>query len=215
MMGKGHIQTYCHIKNNEAWIEGKSIFKDEENTIAKDFFKALYKYLGVRYAKFHKMDNLCRLGFLASEILWKTVDRATLKPRRTAIIMANAASSLDTDKRHQISINDVENYYPSPAVFVYTLPNIVIGEISIRNKIQGENSFFIFESFNAKFQEEYIDVLFKTTRTEMCIGGWVDFLDGEYEAFLYVATKEKGKHMNIPFNEENLDLIYKNQFYFT
>ena len=214
MIETGYIQTYCHIKNNEAWLDGKSIFEGEENAIPKDFFKSLYKHLGIKYGKFHKMDKLCRLGFLASEILWNTVDRTTLIPRETAIIMANSTSSLDTDKKHQASIDDVDNYYPSPAVFVYTLPNIVIGEISIRNKIQGENSFFIFESFNAQFQKEYIDILFQTTKTQVCIGGWVDFLDDEYEAFLYIVSKEKREHQNIPFSIENLDLIYNNLYTF-
>jgi 3-oxoacyl-[acyl-carrier-protein] synthase-1 len=38
------------------------------------------------------------------------------------------------------------NYYPSPALFVYTLPNIVTGEIAIRHHIQGETSFYVLDN---------------------------------------------------------------------
>ena len=49
------------------------------------------------------------------------------------------------------AIQNKESYYPSPAVFVYTLPNICIGEISIKYKLYSENSFFIFDSLNAEY----------------------------------------------------------------
>jgi hypothetical protein len=60
---------------------------------------------------------------------------------RTALVFANRSSSLDTDFKYQESINSQENYFPSPAVFVYTLPNICVGEISIKHKMQTENAF--------------------------------------------------------------------------
>src|SRR3712207_7060242 len=34
-------------------------------------------------------------------------------------------------------------FFPSPSVFVYTLPNIVTGEIAIRNHYHGETHFFV------------------------------------------------------------------------
>ena len=43
--------------------------------------------------------------------------------------------------RFQETIQHADSYYPSPALFVYTLPNIVTGEIAIRNKYYGETSF--------------------------------------------------------------------------
>ena len=58
------------------------------------------------------------------------------------MLLANAASSLHTDIRHQQLIDREGDQAASPAVFVYTLPNVVSGEICIRHKIQGGKSPF-------------------------------------------------------------------------
>jgi hypothetical protein len=81
--------------------------------------KEAYKSLELSYPKFHKMDNLSKLAFLASEMILKDEDHS-----RTALVFANRSSSLDTDFKYQESINSQENYFPSPAVFVYTLTHM-------------------------------------------------------------------------------------------
>ena len=95
----------------------------------------LYRRYAGDYPKFFKMDTLSRLGFVAAEILLKeqTVD---------AVILANRSASIKNDCDYMATISD-GNYYPSPALFVYTLPNIVTGEIAIRHHIQGETAFYI------------------------------------------------------------------------
>ena len=97
------------------------------------------------YPKFFKMDPLSRLGFVASELLL-----GEEKPRKQdcedrAVVLFNRSASLADDLLYQETIQDPGNYYPSPAVFVYTLPNIVTGEIAIRNKYYGETAFYVFE----------------------------------------------------------------------
>ena len=96
------------------------------------------------------MDNLSKLAFLAADLLLKNEVNEG-EENNIALLFANKSSSLDTDVKHQESIADRQNYFPSPAVFVYTLPNICMGEISIRHKLYTENSFFIFAQFNAEF----------------------------------------------------------------
>lgn len=99
----------------------------------------LYRRFCGNYPKFFKMDTLSRLGFIAAEILMKDPDR---KP--SAIIMANRSASIKNDTDYLATISH-DNYYPSPSLFVYTLPNIVTGEIAIRHQIQGETSFYILD----------------------------------------------------------------------
>ncbi|WP_321539372.1 hypothetical protein [Flavobacterium piscinae] len=86
------------------------------------------------------MDNLSKLAFLASEVLLSEQIIAEAE-NNVALVFANRSSSLDTDVKFQQSIDDKENYYPSPAVFVYTLPNICVGEISIKHQLKSENAF--------------------------------------------------------------------------
>ena len=112
----------------------------------------LYRRFAGDYPKFFKMDTLSRLGFIAAEILLKEPipsDRASRQriansQKPTAIILANRSASIKNDTDYMATISDGK-YYPSPALFVYTLPNIVTGEIAIRHQMQGETSFYILD----------------------------------------------------------------------
>ena len=124
-----------------------------------------------------------------------------------AIVIANSASSLEIDTEHQRTISDKNNYFPSPSVFVYTLPNIMIGEIAIRNSIKGENSFFIFDKFDADFMSSYINSLMNSNKANCCITGWIEFYENKYEAFLYSVEKEEG-HLKIEHTAQELKKLY-------
>jgi hypothetical protein len=131
------------------------------------------------------MDNLSKLAFMAAEMLLKNE-----KEKEIALILSNRASSLDTDRKHQASIANPENYFPSPSIFVYTLPNICLGEISIRYQLHSENSFFIFERFKPGLLFDYTNSLMAGDKAKKALCGWVDFDRGNYEAFLYVVAKK-------------------------
>ena len=201
-MGKKlYIQHYCKIKDNKITLNGSLVFEDV-STEPKSFFKNTYKSLDIKYPKFFKMDNLSKLAFLATEIILKKADSDT---KNMAIIFSNKASSLDTDRKYQDSINDRENYFPSPAVFVYTLPNIGIGEISIKHQIKSENAFFVFDKYNSRFHHTYETSLIQNKKSDSVLAGWVNFDESTYEAFIYLVS-EKGY---IEHTEENLMKLYK------
>ena len=83
------------------------------------------------------------------------------------------------------SIQDKENYFPSPSVFVYTLPNIVTGEIAIRNHYHGETSFYILPSKAERQMNEVLETMFMDTQSKSVLTGWIDYEDGEnFEADL-------------------------------
>ncbi len=197
-----YIQSYCRIQNNEIILNGDSVFKLEPTTFS-DFSKKAIQKFEISYPKFFKMDNLSKLAFLGAELLLKSeLDAAT--ENNTALIFSNKSSSLDTDVKHQNSISDKENYYPSPAVFVYTLPNICLGEISIRHQLKSENSFFIFADFNPKFMEKYSTILLETNKADKVLCGWVEYFNEEYKAFLYVV----GTQGELDHNQELLKQLY-------
>ena len=100
-------------------------------------------------------------------------------------------SSLQTDENYQATTLD-ENGSPSPSLFVYTLPNIVIGELCIRHKIKGEHAFFVAEVFNATFICQYVNDLMATGKIETCAIGWVESY-ADYQAnFVWVEKGENG-----------------------
>ena len=195
----GYIQSYCHIKNNIVSLNGEVIFSDDSEDV-KSFLKAVYKSCEIKYPKFFKMDSLSKLAFLGAELLLKDENKST----NTALVFSNAASSLDTDRKYQESIDDVENYFPSPAVFVYTLPNIGIGEISIRHQLKSENAFFIFEKYNAAFHHSYENSLIQQNKADSILAGWVNLDENKCDAFLYlISDKGDKKHA-----AENLIELY-------
>jgi hypothetical protein len=196
---------------------GKVSFRSGE-TITGKFLRAVYRHYVIDYPKFFKMDNLSKLGFLGAELLVRDTDLLTIyKGDRIGIILANSSSSLETDEKHQESINDRNNYYPSPSVFVYTLPNIMAGEISIQHKIQGENTVFISEQFDPAFTCNYISDLFLNKHVDCCIGGWVECYSDRYESFLFLAEtagslkRYQELEENIIFAPSNIQKLYKGE----
>lgn len=199
---KTYIQSFCTIQNNEIILNGESIFKSDSDLFS-DFSKKAYQNFDINYSKFFKMDNLSKLAFLAAELLLKDEIEES-KENNIALVFANKSSSLDTDVKYQNSISDKENYFPSPAVFVYTLPNICIGEISIKHQLKSENSFFIFDAFHSEFMTNYANVLLHTKKAEKVLCGWVEYYNEEYKAFLYLVANE-GK---IEHNKELIENLY-------
>lgn len=199
---KTHIKSWCTIKNGKIVLNGNILFESESADFT-DFSKSIYKVLEVNYPKFFKMDGLSKLAFLAAELLLKS-EIDPQKENNIALLFANKSSSLDTDVKYQESIADKQNYFPSPAVFVYTLPNICLGEISIRHQLKSENSFFIFDAFNPAFMADYSEILMQTGKAEKVLCGWVEFFQNDYDAFLYIVDTQ-GEIVN---NKQNLETLY-------
>jgi len=188
------------------------IFRNETTVNTLDFLKSIYKKYNLNYPKFFKMDNLCKLGFLTNEILLSSKNITNpLIPEATGIVISNASSSLDTDFNFQNTIKDSSNYFPRPAVFVYTLPNILIGEICIKQKITGESIFFVCEKFDASLIFNYVSDLFETGKVKQCICGWVDLIEDKYNSVLFFIERSTGiTDENTIFNEENISTIFLN-----
>lgn len=195
-----YIKSHLTIERGKIAKEGNVIFDSSAEGVS-EFLKEGLRHFGIQYPKFFKMDNLSKLAFLGSELLLK----ADANPE-TALLFANSSSSLDTDVAYQQSIASKENYYPSPAVFVYTLPNICLGEISIRHGLKTENSFFIFGAFNPEFMFGYAESLINTGKAKQVLCGWTELFKEDYKAFLYLVSGEG----EIKHSIQNLDKLYTN-----
>ena len=196
------ITSSVLFRNNQIRVDGKPVFEKETLTGA-DFLQAAYDYFQINYPKFFKMDNLCKTGFIAAELLLREkLLNEKFKAEEIGIIFSNSNSSLDTDLRYEASTATA----PSPALFVYTLPNVLIGELCIRHQIKGEAACFVFDIFDSKFQTNYINSLFETEKVKTCISGWADYYNGKAEAFFYLA--EQNTNNKTPHNAEVVDDIW-------
>lgn len=204
MKKENHITASCIINNNVVY-KNDQVYFENKNTELPDFLLSIYRHLDIQYPKYHKMDNLSKLGWLANEVLLKdSFDAAGYQAEEIAIVLSNASSSLDTD----IKYLETTKQMASPALFVYTLPNIVIGEISIRHKFKGENAFFITETFDAAFIQQYVANLIDAGVMQCCICGWVELLGDNYHAALFLIEKDKSAN-SVIFTKENLNKIYQ------
>lgn len=179
-----YITSSVKLKDHQIFKDEKLIFKTEPTISTHDFLKEAYRFLGINYPKFHKMDVLCKLGMIASCVLKEKY------PKNTALVFQNASSSEVSDAQHQESIRD----FPSPATFVYTLPNIVMGEISIKHELQSENAFFVAEDFQAQFIHNYTQSLLEQKKASAAICGWLEANLNDYHVFLnYIEPR--GEHI--------------------
>lgn len=177
---------YCEIKAGEIIVDGKVIYENKDLPFPK-FIKGAYTEFELNYPKFHKMDRLCKLAFVAANLLLKEGQLDAYAPTEIGVVMANSNSTLHTDSKYADSIKDRDNYFPSPAVFVYTLPNIMVGEICIKYKIQGESVFFVSNQFDKDMLLEYSKDMLETGDTKICLMGWVDYTAEDYHAVLYLV----------------------------
>lgn len=186
---------HVRITPEGAWLDGRLLpVKGEPNE--KSLLTTIYKQMIGDYPKYYKMDGLCRLGFIASELLLQAekADETSIKElqRSRGVVLFNRSSSISSDKKYLASIADKDNYFPSPSVFVYTLPNIVTGEIAIRNGYHGETSFYILPEKNEEQMQTLIQTAFLDSQTTSLLTGWIDYEDREhYEADLYIASINK------------------------
>ena len=188
------VTRYCSIKPPVLLFNGSIVLKNETPD-PSEFLKSSYRSLNIQYPKFFKMDNLCKLAFLSAEILLKDLNILSKYPsEEIGMIILNSSSSLETDEKHQDSISDRANYFPSPSVFVYTLANIMTGEIAIRHKIKGENSVIISEKPDAELIFNLVSELFDRKRVSCCIAGWIEAYHEKLTSCLFlVENEEKAK----------------------
>ncbi|HTX88871.1 MAG TPA: hypothetical protein VMC08_07785 [Bacteroidales bacterium] len=207
-----YITGWCLIRNGRVVLPDRTLPIPENYTNFAGFIKELYRNEQLSYPKFFKMDNLSKLGFLCTELALKgTQVPGSYREEETGVVLSNSGSSLDTDLAYFDTIKDKNAYFPSPSVFVYTLPNIVIGEICIRHRIKGENAFFVTEKFDAERLAGYTEELMASGRSRAVLCGWVEKLKEEFEALLVTVENRPGKLTEqILFTEENLHSIYQN-----
>lgn len=153
----------------------------------------LYKDRIGDYPKFYKMDGLARLGFVASElILAHEGQKSFVNDVRRAVVFFNKYGSVHADMIYLKTISDEDNFYPSPSEFVYTLPNIVNGEISIRNGYRGETCFYILPDKDERRISEILQTSFMDSNVDSILAGWIEYKsDVDFEAEIFIIEKLK------------------------
>ena len=146
-----------------------------------------YKRLNGSNLKFYKMSDLCKAVYVAAENLLMGIDMSAYSPVRRAVVLSNSVSSLETDVEHQKIVDRRLPEGASPAVFVYTLPNVAVGEICIRHRFQGDNIFFV-EEADSGLAEDYARRLLVDDKADVVLCGWCDKFDNTWNVNLKLLT---------------------------
>jgi 3-oxoacyl-[acyl-carrier-protein] synthase-1 len=183
------VKSTCHqvvITPTEVQIDGKRLHTE---STGHALLTEVYRALVDDYPKFFKMDTLCKVGFLASELLLQQEGDERFVPRDDrAVVLFCQNASIQSDRAFEETIRDREQFFPSPAVFVYTLPNIVTGEIAIRNKYMGETNLIVLPQRDDQLIRQHAGQLLKDGTATSVITGWIDASDNEhFEADMWVV----------------------------
>ena len=165
----------------------------------------LYRSLEVNYPKFFKMDSLSKAGFLAAEMaLAKAGLRNDMPKPDMAIVLMNSSSSTCDDVEFQKGLAP-DAYFPSPSLFVYTLSNIVCGEIAIRNRIMGESSFYVRKEFDAGSLVRAAGWALQDSSAKYVLCGWLETFEPGARCIMMLVSRDGDEGME--FNEENINQI--------
>jgi len=177
--------SVVRITTDRVEVNGNTI---PTEATGKSMLTEVYKSQVGDYPKFYKMDCLARLAFVASELLMKTVKDADAE--HTSIVLFNRTSSIVSDRQHHSEMLDI----PSPSVFVYTLPNIMTGEIAIRNGIKGETSLYIINEKDWSLMDAIASTSLGEPGISHIIYGWVDYKDDtDFSAEIKFVGVERSK----------------------
>lgn len=196
------------ILNNRTFFIDNEVAKSLDPKIAlKEGFKELYQALNIEYPKFYKMDMLSKTAFLTAELLLSK-NNMEGSQNKIGLFIANKNSSLDTDESYFSKTFKQGDFQSNPALFVYTLPNIMLGELCIRYKIKGEQSMWVSDSLDANFVSKYVNLLYQENLIDKAIVGWIDLYQDEPQSLLCLLEEDETNNSQ-KFNEENLMHLYQ------
>lgn len=137
----------------------------------------------------YKMSRLSQLGILAVELL---NDAEALAPcgeenhdqtEETGVCLFSSSSCITADIAYQKTIQ--EEFFPVPGLFVYTAPNVVAGDISIKNNYSGDTCFYILPGEDIGVMKMIIEAIYNGFEGNV-IAGWLDhYSDDNYKANIY------------------------------
>ena len=188
---------HLSVKDGVVYLNGQ-VFTQVETALD------LYKKIGAVYPKFFKMDPLCKWAWLGAECLLIEEGRPiyeSINKEKIAVVLFTRDGCLEIDKVYLESMKNIA----SPALFVYTLPNIMLGEICIRHGFEGEQLCEILDEWAPEQISWYIQDLLENRNMEGCLFGWINATSKSDSLEFYWCKKEESRYLVT----ENLNFLGK------
>ncbi len=146
-----------------------------------DAFRQCYKALGMDYPKFHKMDPAAKLAVLVAEpVLRVARERGADLSGGTAMLVLSRSGSSASDMEHwQVRQS---TGLAGPAIFVYTLPNIGAGEITIRHGMHGPSLCLMTDAPDDPAGPQAAAMLLRDPGVRWLVCVWADIFADRFDA---------------------------------
>ena len=192
-MGSHSRRHTVIVSSDGVTVDGRPL---EVQAKGKAMLTEIYKQRIGNYPRFYKMDMLSRLVFISAELLLKAeqasnsvADGQQQETDTRAMMFVGHSGSICADRNYWQTICRDDDYYPSPERFVYTLPNVVMGDLAAHNHYHGETSFFFLPRRDDEAVNRILQSTFLDPDTQSVIGGWVDAPDeNHFEAEVSIIT---------------------------
>ena len=150
-----------------------------------------WQALGVEYPRFHRADRLSRLTMLgATPFLQEGGILAGVDKEHIGLVLMTNTGSMDGDTRYNDQLR--ADGIASPALFVPTLPNIALGELTIQHKLYGAGLCLAMARPQLNALRIAIDVL-RAQGMHHFICGWADIFAAHANAtFLAIDATDDG-----------------------
>ena len=195
------IAHYVHIHQSKAERDNTPLLSSAQDLKPEEWYQQLQR----PYLKFFKMDVLCRWAWIAGEYLLSDGTQALcdgMDKTRVAVVLSTNHGCIEVDKKYQESMATI----PSPALFVYTLPNIMLGELCIRHGFKGEQLSLVTEAPDFDELCFWVNDLLTHKGMDACLCGWVDAAGTSSDVCLFWITKAGN---GTAFTPQNLQQLYR------
>lgn len=199
-----YIHHYLQWQHDQVSRDGQPLFAAAA-TSTSEIPQLLYREAGISYPKFFKMDLLSKVAFLAAE--WVVPAVVNADKNHIATVVSTGSGCLDVDKRFEESRAGLA----SPALFVYTLPNIMLGEICIRHGFKGEQVCTVAAEPDPAWLSFCVSDQLQHRGTEACLCGHVEAVEGRLEACLLWVSAQPSAHA-MRFNQDTLKQLFNTTF---
>lgn len=204
--------SFCSIRNKQVKLNDTILFEVDSSLSSSSFLMEVYKFLELKYKRFHKMDELCKYAIIASSLLLKDQE---IHEENTALLLSNACGSTPTDVKYidySFPQEGQEQFVNNPATFVYTLPSVMMGELSILFGFNSENQFMILPTFQPDTLLIHAHLLLVSNMDiKHILCGWINIDEGGEDVFLFLLERDVVLSKDLNLLGQKIKDIYQAQ----
>lgn len=193
-MERMKILSTTTYRNGRFSVDGKEL-AGSTGDLDRDLGNA-WAAMEVELPRFVRMDRNSKLVSIAAAPFFVPGAALSKYPKDSiGMVIMGTHGSMDTDQRYVEQLQ-AENH-ASPGLFVYTLPNIAMGELSIQHGLHGSGLCLLSDSPDIVQMRDACEILLEDHGMEVLICGWANIFAGSAVAtFMVVTTGKEGNWDN-------------------